>query len=125
MTEEPPAGIISATKAIEMAEALEEIRSMMKEQQPTGEMEPLILTVEHEPPTEIKPAFPWFSVTIVKRDPVELHVTLNPDQKAAKPDTMDADEKVWDGYFSKGVIKSLTLQTNIGEVCRVRVRGLR
>lgn len=117
--------IISAVESIQIKEILAEIHGMLHAQQPKGLMEPLILTVEHVPPTDIKTAFPWFSVTIVKRDPVELHVTLNPDLAAARPDTMDADEKVWDGYFSKGVIESLRLQTNAGETCRVRVRGLR
>lgn len=117
--------VISAIQSIEIKEILAEMYKMLYEQQPLGLMEPLILTVTSDPPTEIKPAFPWFSVTIVKEDPVELHIILNSHLSMAKPDTMHADEKVWDQYFSKPVIQEVTLSTNTGETCRVRVRGSR
>lgn len=117
--------VISAIQNIEIKEILAEIHKMIHAQQPLGLLEPLILTVRSDEPTEIKPAFPWFSVTIVKRDPVELHVILNSSLSMTKADTMDADERVWDQYFGKPVIREVTLQTNPGETCRVRVRGSR
>ncbi len=117
--------VVGAIKAIETVEILGEIYNMMHEQQPVGIVEPLDVTVNSARPTEIKPAFSWFSITIVKLDAVELHITINSSVSMAKPDTMHADEKVWDLYFSKPVIKEVTLETNPGETCRVRVRGSR
>lgn len=111
----------------EVAERLLSIEGMFKKQVPEGIVEPLSPFMVTSTARVVKPPFHgklWFSVTIVKEGEVELHLRINT-KHGANPYTMGTDEKVYDQDFSIPCIEDIQLWTNVGETCRVKIRGSR
>lgn len=109
------------------------IASIRREQEssvPEGITEPIeSLTITDDPTTVNPPHYAegkyWFSIVIVKEDEVALHLIINTEKSGTTPYTMSANEKVYDQYFSKPLIKDLMLWTDSGETCTVKIRGSR
>jgi len=119
--------VLQAALLEEVAERLMSIELMFKKQVPEGIVEPLNSFTASATARVVKPPFHnklWFSVTIVKEGEVELHLRINT-KHGANPYTMGADEKVYDQDFSIPCIEDIQLWTNLGETCRVKIRGSR
>jgi hypothetical protein len=121
------AGPMDVALLDEIANRLLSIEKMMAKQIPEGIVEPLNPISVTSSGRVVQPPFPnkfWFSITIVKEDAVELHLSINT-ETATVPYTMSANEKVYDQSFSIPCIRDVKFWTNQGETCTVKIRGSR
>lgn len=111
----------------EIADRLMKLQQYQNESRPEGIVEPLHLLTVSTHLTVVHPVDqrkPWFSITIVKLDEVELNVIINTEKSGTTPYVMGVDENVYDQHFSMPMINDVMLSTNTG-TCRVKVRGSR
>lgn len=118
--------VLQAALLDEIAERLYQLQKFMDEGRAQGIVEPLNPVKVSTEPTVLEPPSgkPWFGVTIVKEDPVELNIIINSGKSSSTPYTMSRDERVFDQYFNSPCVHDVVLWTNEG-TCTVKVRGSR